>query len=117
MGFSQLLWICNFILSIDKYLTQSFSVFIVYHKPLGYSKFSLDIITPVHLIDSSGNLTHSALIPYCSYGSNLSILSQSVPGLKFSVFTGFYPTLLDGQLCYRLDINDELEKEDYDIFL
>ena len=59
---------------------------------------------PPHLIDSSGSLTPSALIPFCAYQSNMTLLGQARPDLNFTVCSKLKPTVLEGQLCYSLDL-------------
>ena len=61
---------------------------------------------PVHLTpDDEGNMPPSALIPFCSYQENSSLLGQERPELdNTTVCNKFKPTIFDGQLCYSLDI-------------
>lgn len=59
---------------------------------------------PAHLVDSSGNLTPGALIPFCAYARNLSTLGRRIAGLDFPVCDKFQPTILDGQVCYVLNV-------------
>ena len=62
--------------------------------------------------DPDGDILPSALIPFCAYKSNLETLGTSIPGLSFPVCNAFQPTILHGQLCYSLDIeNMSLEEE------
>ena len=66
--------------------------------------------------DPDGDTLPSALIPFCAYQSNLETLGTSIPGLNFPVCNAFRPTILHGQLCYSLDIeNMNLEKEKTEI--
>jgi hypothetical protein len=58
---------------------------------------------PPHLIDSMGAPTPAALIPFCGYKSSMTALGEARAGLP--VCTGFQPTVLDGQLCYSLNIS------------
>ena len=59
---------------------------------------------PPHLIDSSGSLTPTALIPFCAYQANMTLLGRTRQDLPFTVCDKFEPTVLDGQTCYALDI-------------
>ena len=61
---------------------------------------------PVHLTpDKEGNLPPSALVPFCSYQGNSSLLGQERPELdNLTVCDKFEPTILEGQLCYSLDM-------------
>ena len=61
---------------------------------------------PPHLIDSHGSLTPAALIPFCAYQTNMTLLSQPTQdNLTFDICSGFKPTLLEGQLCYSMDLS------------
>ena len=59
---------------------------------------------PVHLTpDKEGNLPPSALVPFCSYQGGL--LGQERPEIEnMTMCDKFEPTILQGQLCYSLDI-------------
>ena len=61
---------------------------------------------PVHLTpDKEGNLPPSALVPFCSYQGNSSLLGQESPEFgNLTTCDKFKPTILEGQLCYSLDI-------------
>ena len=61
---------------------------------------------PVHLVDSQGSLTPNALVPLCAYQSNLTLLGRQMPDVPFTVCDKFQPTVLEGQLCYSLDLGD-----------
>ena len=55
-------------------------------------------------------MSPSAFIPFCGYGSNMSIT-----GVKSSVFDVpvcniFRPKILNNQICYEVDINDHIDK-------
>ena len=60
---------------------------------------------PPHLLDSSGSLTPAALIPFCAYQTNMTLLGEKKEGLKFTVCSKFKATVLDGQLCYSLNLS------------
>ena len=66
---------------------------------------------PPHLIDSSGSLTPAALIPFCAYQTNMTLLGQTRQDLPFPVCDQFQPTMLEGQRCYVLDLNSISNKE------
>ena len=50
----------------------------------------------------------SAFIPFCAYKSDLRISEKNVhlPGITFPVCSSFLPTILEGQLCYKLALNE-----------
>ena len=63
---------------------------------------------PVHLINNKDNpILPSALVPFCAFNSNLSISTPLtfLPKEEFPICTSFLPTSLDGQRCYKLNLN------------
>ena len=64
---------------------------------------SSQVSHPPHLTSSWS----SALIPFCAFKTNLSIGDNSfaVPGINFPLCSSFLPTILEGQLCYKLTLN------------
>ena len=60
---------------------------------------------PPHLIDSSGSLTPAALIPFCAYQTNMTLLGQTRSDFNFTVCSKFKPTVLEGQICFSLDVS------------
>ena len=61
---------------------------------------------PVHLIpDEEGNLPPSALVPFCSYQGDDDLLGHERPELdNLTICDKFESIILEGQLCYSLDI-------------
>ena len=59
---------------------------------------------PPHLIDSSGSLTPAALIPFCAYQTNTTLLGQTRQDLPFTACSQFQLTILKGQRCYSLNL-------------
>ena len=49
----------------------------------------------------------SAFIPFCAYKTDLNFSGRSptLDGTTFPVCTSFLPTILEGQLCYKLSLN------------
>ena len=60
---------------------------------------------PPHLLDSSGSLTPAALIPFCAYQTDMTLLGQTRQDLPFIACDKFKPTVLEGQLCYSLNLS------------
>ena len=50
---------------------------------------------------------NSAFIPFCAYKTDLAISENelSLSEMAFPICSSFLPTILDGQLCYRLTLN------------
>ena len=49
----------------------------------------------------------SALIPFCAYKTDLNLSDTSPPlnGTNFPLCSSFLPSILEGQLCYKLSLN------------
>ena len=49
----------------------------------------------------------SAFIPFCAYKTDLNFSENSLelPGITFPLCSAFLPTILEGQLCYELKLN------------
>ena len=62
------------------------------------------IIHPLHLSSTQ----NSAFVPFCAFKTNLNFSKNSLtlPGLTFPLCSAFLPTILEGQLCYKLAVND-----------
>ena len=72
---------------------------------LGSSEDDYDMsLTPPHIIGYNGTLNPYALIPFCAYQTNMTILGQNRPDLPFTACSQFQPTVLEGQRCYSLDL-------------
>ena len=59
---------------------------------------------PPHLVSTWG----SAFIPFCAYKTDLNVSKSnlSLPGLTFPLCSSFLPTILEGQLCYKLALKE-----------
>ena len=61
---------------------------------------------PPHLLNMDNSNSSSAFIPFCAYRSQLVInRMETVSNLSFPICNAFRPTILEGQLCYKLDLN------------
>ena len=60
-------------------------------------------VHPPHLTSSWS----SSLIPFCAFKADLNISKNplDLPGLTFPLCSDFLPTILEGQLCYKLTLN------------
>ena len=61
---------------------------------------------PVHL--TSNSKWSSAFIPFCAYKTdlNFSKVSLALDGTDFPLCSSFLPTILEGQLCYKLSLKE-----------
>ena len=64
------------------------------------------ITHPPHIKDKSNHISASAFIPFCLYQSKDITAGKlnSDQNLPFPICKSFKPTLLEGQLCYKLDL-------------
>ena len=51
----------------------------------------------------------SAFIPFCAYKTNLNFTEKSftLNGINIAICSAFVPTILEGQLCYKLTLNEK----------
>jgi len=66
---------------------------------------------PPHLLDSQGNLTPAAFIPFCAYQGNLTTAGRYLPGLElnYPVCDRFFKTIYEGEVCYAIDMANVLK--------
>ena len=52
-------------------------------------------------------MTGSSFVPFCAYKTNMTISEPEVllPNISFPICTSFKPTILEGQLCYKVQVN------------
>ena len=64
-----------------------------------------EITHPPHLHGETQ--TGSSFLPFCAYKTNMTISEPEVwlPNLSFPICTSFKPTILEGQLCYKIQVN------------
>ena len=68
---------------------------------------------PVHMIDSSGSLSPSAFIPFCSFGGDFDALGTNYSNFKVPICNSFQATIKDEQICY--DLHLEKYKNELDL--
>ena len=61
---------------------------------------------PPHLLDPMGRNLPAALIPFCSYQGDSEILGHNMEGFNFTTCDKFQPTVMEGRLCYSLDVKN-----------
>ena len=59
-----------------------------------------DVSHPPHFLDGDQS---SAFIPFCAFPT--AVIAELRPNISFPICTSFQPTILDGQLCYKLQVN------------
>ena len=83
-------------LSIEQFEAQNFIETENVHKLLNH---------PVHIIDKEGNLSPSALIPFCEFAGNMSTMGVEIEHFDVPVCNSFQAKVLNDQLCYEVDPN------------
>ena len=66
---------------------------------------------PVHILNSKGDFSPSAFIPFCVFGNN--IIGQKIDDFEVPVCNIFVAKNWNDQVCYELDLN--LIKDEVDI--
>ena len=64
----------------------------------------------MHLIDEEGNLSPTALIPFCDFGGNMSAMGVKIDQFDYPVCSCFEAKIVHDQLCYELDPNKFIDK-------
>ena len=67
---------------------------------------------PVHIIDKEGNLSPSALIPFCEFAGNMSTMGVEIEHFDVPVCNSFQAKVLNDQLCYEVDPNLYIDRND-----
>ena len=65
---------------------------------------------PIHIKQEDEDLSPSAFIPFCSYGSNMSSLGAKIDKFETTVCNSFKAKVLNHQLCYEVDVNNFIDK-------
>ena len=61
---------------------------------------------PVHVKDHFGNLSPTALIPFCEFGGKMSVMGVKIDQFDVPVCNSFRPKIIEDQLCYTIDPNE-----------
>ena len=61
---------------------------------------------PVHIQNEDGTLSPTALIPFCEFGGNMSIMGVKIDKFDVPVCKSFRPKIIQDQLCYTVDPNE-----------
>ena len=60
---------------------------------------------PVHIQDQDGKLSPTALVPFCEFGGNMSVMGVKIDQIDVPVCNSFRPKIKGNQLCYTVDPN------------
>ena len=67
---------------------------------------------PVHIVGENGTLSPTALIPFCEFGGNFSVMGAKIDQFDVPVCKSFRPKIVRDQLCYTVDPNKYKDKID-----
>ena len=65
---------------------------------------------PPHIDES--NLMKTALIPFCEFGGDMSVMGVKINQFTVPVCNSFRPKIIMDQLCYQVDPNEYKNKID-----
>ena len=65
---------------------------------------------PPHLVDGDGNLSPTALIPFCSFKEDMSMIGEKINQFSVPVCNIFRSKILQDQLCYEVDPNEYIQR-------
>ena len=68
---------------------------------------------PPHILSAAGEMSPSSLIPFCQLGDDMTAMGRKVPHFTRAVCSAFRETVLEGQVCYEVDVNKFRESEDW----
>ena len=66
----------------------------------------------MHIIDENKALLPTALIPFCEFGGNMSVMGEKIQQFDVPVCISFRPKMIRDQLCYTVDPNEYKDKID-----
>ena len=58
----------------------------------------------VHIINSKGELSPSAFIPFCELGGNMSSVGVKIKDFNVPVCNSFVPRIFHDKICYQIDL-------------
>ena len=67
---------------------------------------------PIHIQDENGNLSPTALVPFCDFSGSFSAMGVKIEQLEVPVCNSFRPKIIMDQLCYQVDLNHYKDKID-----
>ena len=67
---------------------------------------------PVHIFEENEDLNPTALIPFCEFNGNMSVMGVKIDQFDHPVCNSFRPKIVRDQLCYTVDPNEYKHKID-----
>ena len=65
-----------------------------------------------HIINEDNDITKTAMIPFCEFGGNMSVMGIKMDQFDVPVCNSFRPIIVLDQLCYQVDPNEYKDKID-----
>ena len=65
---------------------------------------------PVHIVDSAGEISPSAFIPFCQFGADMNLSGEKQDNFSIPVCKMFTRKIFGDQLCYQVDL-DKIYKQ------
>ena len=65
-----------------------------------------------HIINEDNDITKTAMIPFCEFGGNMSVMGIKMDQFDVPVCNSFRPIIVLDQLCYQVDPNRYKDKID-----
>ena len=60
---------------------------------------------PVHILNSEGQFSPSAFIPFCIFGNNMTGLGKNIDAFEVPVCNVFLAKVWNDQVCYEMNLN------------
>ena len=70
---------------------------------------------PPHIVgeEEKGGFSLSSFIPFCQLGEDMAVMGRKVPQFSKAVCSEFVETVLEGQVCYQVDVNKYRDSIDW----
>ena len=79
---------------------------------LEFKKLQKITMHPVHIFEENEDLNPTALIPFCEFNGNMSVMGVKIDQFDHPVCNSFRPKIVRDQLCYTVDPNEYKHKID-----
>ena len=66
----------------------------------------MEIEQVAHISTDKNSLIRTAMIPFCEFGGNMSVMGVKIDQLEVPVCKSFRPKIVMDQLCYSVDPNE-----------
>ena len=64
----------------------------------------------MHVQDDDGNFLPTAMIPFCVFGGNMTVVGVKIEDFEIPFCTGFEEKILKDKLCYTINLNNRTHK-------